>query len=275
MICAWNEFLSVLPTWMRESVDKQGRATLLELRLRMNSPPELVLIHNSIWLTRNVSKDDLMFCFNAACQYSPWTAQTCEKGYISVTGGHRIGICGESVMNNGKISGFRNIHSLCIRVARDYINIGLDASDQWQSTLILGAPGWGKTTLLRGVARKLAQEHYVAVADERCELFPNGYMQGRRMDVLSGCPKAASIDMLLRTMGPEYIAVDEISAAEDAIALYRAAGCGIHLLATAHAASLEDFYSRPVYRPLAQKKVFQTVILMRKDKSYQVERLSA
>lgn len=271
MICAWKDFLAVLPFWIRESVDRQGKTSLLELRLRINSPPEMVMQKNSVWLNGIVTEEDLLFCFNTACHYSPWAAQTSEKGYVSISGGHRIGICGEAVVKNGKISGFRKIKSLCIRIARDFPEIGLEASEQWQSALIIGPPGWGKTTLLRGIARKLAQEHYVAVADERCEIFPDGYLQGRRMDVLSGGPKAETIEMLLRTMGPEYIAVDEITGADDATALYHATGCGVRLLATAHAANLEDFYSRPVYRPLAQNNIFQTALVMSRDKSFHVE----
>lgn len=273
MRCAWKELLAVLPVWMREEVDALGKDSLQELRLRMNAPPELVLGKRSWLLSGIVRQDDLHFCINAASQYSPWAADSSCRGYLTAAGGHRIGICGETVMKDGFVSGFREIRSLCIRVARDITGIGKNADPSWGSVLILGAPGWGKTTLLRDVCRKLSETKNVAVVDERGELFPVGFQPGKRMDVLSGCPKEAGMEMVLRTMGPDYIAVDEITAEADSRALVRVYGCGVSLAATAHAASMQDFYNRRIYRPFVEAGVFQTVLVLNRDKSYRMERM--
>ena len=123
MMCAWNELISILPLWMRKEVDIRGKDRLTELRLRLGSPPELIFAGHSQWLCRAISAEDLSFCINAACRYSPWTAGSESEGYITVPGGHRIGICGEAVIKNGVLSGFQKISSLCIRVARDYSGI--------------------------------------------------------------------------------------------------------------------------------------------------------
>lgn len=273
MRCAWKELLAVLPAWMREEVDALGKDSLQELRLRMNAPPELVLGKRNWLLSGIVRREDLNFCINAASQYSPWAADSCRRGYLTAAGGHRIGICGDVVLRDGSVSGFREIRSLCIRVARDITGIGKAADPGWGSILILGAPGWGKTTLLRDVCRKLSERKNVAVVDERGELFPEGFQIGSRMDVLSGCPKETGMEMVLRTMGPDYIAVDEITAEADSRALVRAFGCGVSLAATAHAASMQDLYDRRIYRPFVEAGVFQTVLILNRDKSYRMERM--
>lgn len=273
MMCAWKEFLSVLPLWLRQEVDSPGREDLQELRLRVNAPPELVLKKRSCWLNRTVSREDLNYCVNTASRYSPWAAATSAKGYITAPGGHRIGMCGEAVCKEGEVGGIREVTSLCIRVARDFPGIGKVAGDLEGSILILGAPGWGKTTLLRDMARHIAEEESVSVVDERRELYPDGFLRGKRMDVLTGCPKPEGIDMVLRTMGPSWIAVDEITAQEDCNALIQAANCGVRLLATAHAGSVRDFRSRNLYGPLVSQRIFDTLVMLRPDKTCTVERM--
>lgn len=271
MHCAWNDLLSILPLWMRSSVDQYRNHPVQEIRLRNASPPELIVAGSSIWLCRTVHSEDLLFCINAASRYSPWAAATSSQGFITAPGGHRIGLCGEAIVKENQMSGIRIPSSLCIRIARDYPGIAGGFRCMNRSVLILGAPGWGKTTLLRDLARAIANEHLVSVVDERQELFPHGFLPGRRMDILSGCPKSQGIETVLRTMGPEWIAVDEITAAGDCTALLQAYGCGVKLLATAHAANLDDFSNRALYRPLYLAHVFDTFLILQKDKSFLVE----
>lgn len=273
MICAWQELLSVLPIRLRSEVDKLGKNSMQELRLRINAPPELVLDGNSKWLAGNVTQGELSFVVNAASLYSPWAASTTAQGYLTAAGGHRIGLCGMVVCKEGEVTGLREIHSLCIRVARDVPDIAKTVSVRG-SVLILGAPGWGKTTLLRDLIRQIGRQEKVCAIDERGELFPKGFDTGRRVDILSGCPKPAGMDMALRTMGPDWIAVDEITAETDSNAVVQAANCGVRLAATAHAASIKDFYSRKAYRKLADKRIFETVLVLHRDKSFSVERMA-
>lgn len=272
MRCAWGSLLGILPMWLRQDVDRLGKDTLQELRLRTGAPPELVLSGGIHRLSKNISKEDLHFCVNTASRYSPWTAATAAQGYITAPGGHRIGLCGEAACKDGIVTAIREIHSINIRVARDFPGIGKSAQI-FGSGLILGAPGWGKTTLLRDIARNLAETETVAVVDERGELFPEGFRRGLRMDVLTGCPKAVGIDMVLRAMGPACIAVDEITAAADTEALLQAVGCGVRLLATAHASGIKDLRSRPVYKPLLDYGIFQTILVLHPDKSFYTERM--
>lgn len=273
MTCAWKEFLAILPLWMRGQVDLLGRDTLQELRLRINGPPELICAQSIQYLSQNVSREDLEYCINTATRYSPWTASTMSKGYITAVGGHRIGLCGNAVIQNGSMKGIRDPRSVCIRIARDFPGIAQHIPANTGNTLILGAPGWGKTTLLRDLCRRISNNHRLCVMDERGELFPEGIPTGRRMDILTGCPKTIGVEILLRTMGPEYIAVDEITAQEDCDALIHASYCGIHLLATAHAASLKDYQTRKIYQSLTEQSVFQSILLLHPDKTYVLERI--
>lgn len=276
MKCAWDKLLALLPPWMQLPVDEQGKDTLQELRLRLNRPPELICQGGNRTLGRKVLPEDLKYVVNAASRYSPWTAASAAKGYITAAGGHRIGLCGEAVIHNGAMTGIRIPTSLCIRVARDFPGIAREAAIIKGSILILGKPGSGKTTLLRDLIRQRSEMgENVSVVDERGELFPEDFFQpGKRTDVITGCSKAQGIDSVLRTMGPDCVAVDEITAKEDCEALLQAGWCGVKLLATAHAAGRKDLLSRPVYRPLAQSKIFETVLVLQQDKSWKAERIA-
>ena len=265
MRCAWQEYLRLLPNWMRRDVDAIGSIQLQELRLRTGLPPELVLGNHSQWLNRNVSSEDLQYVINAASQYSPWAAATASDGYITAAGGHRIGICGDAVVENGIMRGIRKPVSLCVRVARDFPGISGNAENFNGSVLIIGSPGSGKTTLLRDIIRQRSnyKNKSIAVVDERGELFPVAsdgpcFESGKRTDIMRFCGKPHGILTVLKTMGPGSIAVDEITGEADCNALLLAGWCGVSLLATAHAANRNDLFKRPIYRPLIEGKIFDT-----------------
>lgn len=273
MICAQNELLAILPLWLRPELNESVINSIQEIRIRLRAPVEMVLRNSTKWIKRNVTKEDIQFCINAASRYSPWNAASASQGFLTASGGHRIGICGEAVCKDGQMSGIRDVTSLCIRVAKDFSGIseGIPING---SLLILGAPGWGKTTLLRDLIRRISQAgDHVAVVDERHELFPSDiFDHGPRTDILLGCSKGQGIDAVLRTMGPDWIAMDEITGESDCNALLRTGWCGVKLLATAHAASYRDYISRPVYRALVDSRLFDTIVVLKKDKTWCIER---
>ena len=274
MTCAWQELLAVLPLWMRKETDRLGKESLREIRLRTNAQPELVLKEKSIWLERKLVQEDLHYTVNAASRYSPWASGSAARGYLTVKGGHRIGLCGETVFRQGEVTGFRNYTSLCIRVARDFAGIAAGVEKVKGSILVLGPPGWGKTTLLRDMIRQIGERENVSVVDERGELFPEGFERGMRTDVMTGCSKQKGMLTLLRTMGPSCIAVDEITEPEDVETLIQAANCGVRLLASAHANSVYDFHKRAIYRNLLDNHVFDVVLTLKNDQSYTMERMT-
>ncbi len=275
MQCAWQELLHILPPSLRQEVDRLGEDTLQELRLRLGLVPQLVGSSRTVWLEKPVSQQDLSYVVNTASQYSPWAASTVAQGYLTAAGGHRIGLCGQAVVQQGQVTGLRQVRSLCIRVAREIRGIAAGLPETG-NLLIIGPPGAGKTTLLRDLIRMRSDRGpgAVAVVDERGELFPEGlFSRGKRTDVLTGCGKREGVEMLLRTMGPQTIAVDEITAEADCQALHRAGWCGVNLLATAHASSRRDLETRPVYRTILEHGLFDLLVILQRDKTWRMERM--
>ena len=281
MKCTWSALIKILPIWMRKEVDRLGKGDLLELRLRLGLPPELIMSDRSVCLDHIVQSDDLKFCINVASQYSPWAAATISQGYITIEGGHRIGIAGRITLKEGRVCGYSAVSSLCIRVAREFPGISTLLWKEDRSILIIGRPGSGKTTLLRDlVAQKSDMGHKkVCVIDERGEVFPfNGenscFYTGTKTDVIYGCDKRIGATIAIRSMNPDILAFDEITAAEDCDAMLQAGWCGIKQIATAHASSIADLQNRPLYRPILNSGLFDSVVVMGQNRSWILERLN-
>lgn len=273
--CAWKELLAVLPPWIRRETDIIGKNTLQEIRLRRGLEPVLIKSNGRSLIEGKVTGEDIHYVINMACRYSPWTVPTTAQGFITISGGHRIGLCGDVLIRNGRMEGIRAVTSLNIRICRDFSGIGSPLGGYGESILIIGPPGSGKTTLLRDLIRQYSHQENVAVVDERGEIFPTAayFPTGENTDVITGCNKKQGMEMLLRVMGPGWIAVDEITAAEDCDALLQAGKCGVKLLATAHATSVADLNSRPIYRRLLESGIFERVVILQMDKSWRTERM--
>ncbi len=277
MSCEWDKLLAVLPPAIRQQVDKHGKHDAQELRLRLGDKPQLICAGRELRLEGQATQEMLRFVVNTSCRYSPWSAETVARGYLTAPGGHRIGICGEALIRDGVVTGIRDVTSLCLRVARDFPGIGSGAAQIRGNLLILGPPGSGKTTLLRDLIRQISEigPGSIAVVDQGGELFPPGasFPKGPRTDVLTHCPKPMGIEMVLKTMGPGVIAVDEITSAADCVALEQALWCGVRILATAHARDRQDLQGRAVYRKLRDSGLFDKVLILQQDKSWRMERM--
>lgn len=271
MECCPKEVLDILPIRMQNRLFQIRDAPAQELRLRSGQNIVVKYCNRYREIPYEVTKDDLEKILQLTSRFSPWNAQSLRQGYLTAPGGHRIGVCGVMA---GEGLGFQNVESVCIRICRDVAGASRGLENLIGSILILGAPGWGKTTLLRDLAREIAAGHTVSVADEREELFPKGIRRGRLMDVLSRTPKEKAVIQLLKTMGPEYVAMDEITSADDVKAVMACFGCGVQLIATAHAATLEEFCARPIYRELIQNRVFHSLVLLHKDQSFEIGALA-
>lgn len=282
---SYRQAARVLPEPLRTlalAVDDAQMAQVEEIRMRVGQLPTLVLPEGEkpIPGAAGVVRRDLEQLVDLASRWSLHAVlEQVRRGYLSVEGGHRLGLCGTAVMEGEKVHALRDISAADLRVARQFPGVAREVaasllrSGHVENTLILAPPGAGKTTLLRDLIRNLSCGESgpalrVAVADERGEVAAvwQGQAQmevGSRTDVMDGCPKSVAVPMLLRGMNPQVIAVDEITAREDIWAMEQAVGCGVTLIATAHGSGPEDLKRRPVYREMMEKGLFRNLITIR------------
>lgn len=259
------------------SLDELQRQQCEELRVRLGRPltatvaGRAVLLGDGTVLPTREELDELL-ARATECSVHTYLEQLWQ-GFLTTRHGHRLGICGQAPEGDSRL--LRGLSSVNIRVARQVSGLGgelqLCGEDGFRSTLIMAPPGWGKTTLLRELCRRLSARFRVAIADERYEIAACANGSPRffigNCDVLSGGQKRETIPMLLRAMSPQIIAVDEITKEADCSCLLDCAGCGCGLLATAHGSELSDLYRRPAYRRLLENGVFRQVILIRQQGS--------
>ena len=273
----------LLPHNLRDrarELKREERASCEEFRLRLGYPASVVMPEGERSIGGDpVTKRELGFVLEAATGASVHSASSrLAEGFITAKGGFRVGLCGAVGLSGGEPGGFTSVSSAAIRISREHKGACVPIIDsvysggEVRSTLIISPPGGGKTTLLRDLVRYISDAAggpRVGLCDERSEIaaFFEGEPTmdvGRRTDVLDGCPKARAVSMLLRSMNPGVIAIDEITAEEDAEAMTRAAHCGVKLIATAHAASRTELAERPIYRALLASGVFEELIIIRK-----------
>lgn len=264
--------LEYRPMW-RLAAEMHGQ--LQEIRLRTGQPALLHIGGREYFLAEDgsltgdsrqahcVERRELENLLEHICRYSPYAfEEEIRQGFLTVAGGHRIGVAGQVVLEqDGTVRTMKNISFLNIRIAHqikgaaDAVLPALYGEEGLKNVLILSPPGCGKTTLLRDLIRQVSDGNRfssgmtVGVVDERSELAGafQGVPQndlGLRTDVLDGCPKAVGMLLLLRSMAPEVIAVDELGGSGELEALERAAACGCRILATAHGSSVEEVAHR-------------------------------
>ena len=205
------------------------------------------------------------------------SADTIRQGFVTVAGGHRIGLCGTGVTNCGEASFIKDLSSVSIRIAKDIIGASVGVAEKItddrgiSNTLIISPPGYGKTTMLRDLVRTLSDSGYrVSLVDERGELAAKykGVAQfdvGAHTDIMDGFDKAEAAMLMLRTMTPDIIAVDEITASDDIEAMERIANCGVRLIATAHGDDVMSLMSRPLYRKMYELEIFKKAVVLKKE----------
>ena len=275
-----NPYLSaaaLLPEPWRQSayalpLGEQLRAE--ELRLRLGQSVTVLLptgerpLPAAIPVTASALRDLLERATGASVHSA---AEGLRQGYFTARGGCRIGFCGQGVTENGALQSLRSLSSAAIRIPRelpgcaDGLFPALWEKGAGSSVLLLSPPGGGKTTLVRELIRLFSMAgKRVAVLDERGEIGAGGFDLGPSADVLTGISKAEGAMLLLRGMNPQMLAMDEITAPEDLEAIALAVGCGVQLLATAHAPDTDALQKRPLYREMLALGAFDKAVTIRK-----------
>ncbi len=276
---SWENAMQLLPPLLRQrgqALPEALRETAEELRLRLGQPPRVLTEQGEIPFPNcpPVTARQLRDVLELATGASVHTAEhSIRQGFVTVSGGLRIGLCGTVVEEKTGGRGLRELSSMAIRLPRDVRGCGAAAfSKIWDlgfpSTLLLSPPGGGKTTLLREWIRCLSERGVrVGLADARGEVA--GVWRGRAQydlgpctDVLTGGEKAAGSIQLLRTMNPQVIAMDEITAKADVEAAEQIANCGVTVLATAHGKDRESLSARPLYRRLLALELFRYAVVI-------------
>ena len=267
----WNETRQFLgpcfPEEVRTELDMLLPGELREIRIRANRPTVFVTATRTAALPWSPDKRQLEALIEALSEHSLYARQEeTSQGFLTLRGGHRMGLCG-SVSNSDAQSVLCGIGSVCIRIAGEWPGAAdalLQHMNRPAGVLIIGAPGSGKTTMLRDLARQLSSgrdAQQVAIVDERSELAAcvDGVPQldvGDTADVLDGLHKTEAIPWLIRSMAPEVIITDELGSDGDASAVLEAVHCCIAVCASAHGSSLQDAASRPALAALMSRRAF-------------------
>lgn len=316
-----TDLYKIFPAGLRE---RMTRISLIEdgyteVRLRCNGPVTLqrgreeYFLHTAVGLTKNreeaysISVNEIREMMEYISNFSVYAYEDeMRQGFLTIQGGHRVGICGKAVMSEEKIKTIRNISFLNIRLAREIKGCAvrllpyLFENGRLCHTLIISPPGCGKTTLLRDLIRTISEGieitetsgedsvkntmgkavgnkvkiagRKVGLVDERSEIAAcyNGIPQndlGIRTDVLDGCPKTLGIELLLRSMSPEVIAVDELGGADDVAMIKKSIYCGCTILATAHGEDRNEWFYNGGMEKRIGEAIFDRYVFLHKGEA--------
>ncbi|MDQ0417412.1 stage III sporulation protein AA [Croceifilum oryzae] len=287
----------ILPLSIREIIQSLPRTilgSLEEIRIRQNRPLEVITSEQSWFVSYNrqlnttpkdsvlPSREECAKLLNLLSNHSLYAIEEeLRRGYITIEGGHRVGLAGKVVMEQGRVKHLRDVTGFNIRIAREVKGVGEEllpilfgSNQNLHNVLIVSPPQCGKTTLLRDLARLISlgdEKKYpskkVGIVDERSEIAGcvGGVPQhdvGPRTDILDGCPKAEGMMMMIRSMSPDVMIVDEIGRLEDLYAMHEAIHAGVKVISTAHGHTWEEVSRRAELGDLLKQGIFDRVILL-------------
>lgn len=286
-----TEILRIVPLSIRNNLLKATEGyieSIQEIVLRNERPVCVYITGEEMYLTQNgcltryvdsqplvvSSTKDVTDCFNVACGYSVYShLNEIKEGFLTVKGGHRVGISGTAVVASGSIVNIRDISTVSLRMAREVKGCGEEAASLLVKSngglLICGSPCSGKTTVLRDVARILSSKHKyrVAVVDTRGEIAATSkgvnQMDLSMCDVLDGYPRVNGIEQAVRTLSPNFVVCDELGNKEDASALMSAVNSGTRFVATVHASDKEELVNRKNINSILDTNAFDNIVFLK------------
>lgn len=279
-----DEIIRLFPPILKEKlIDALASrwTTLQEIRFRINRPLELVFDEHEEWMKVKPSEQDGLYVLNQLSQFSLYRIEDeLREGFITIEGGHRVGLAGKVNTTNGFVKAIKHIASFNIRIAKEKIGAAAGFIQHlyqynYVNTLIVGPPQTGKTTLLRDIARLVStgwgdvSPQKTGIIDERSEIggsikgIPQHHL-GTRTDIMDACPKAEGMMMMIRSMSPEVLVVDEIGSGQDVQALMEAIHSGVTIVCSIHGNSYEDIQKRPSLKPLFQEQTFDRFVVLKR-----------
>lgn len=293
-----DEIIQLFPQGIRNILGntKLDYNQIYEIRLRVNAPLILIYKGDEFFLTSNgemtnltweayqVTAQDVKAVMESVSQYSLYAFEDeIRQGFITIQGGHRVGIAGKAILDGDKVKGMKYISYINVRLSHQIKECAAEilpyviGEEGVRHTLIISPPRCGKTTMLRDLIRQISNGNKsfagttVGVVDERSEIGGSylGIAQndlGIRTDILDCCPKAEGMMMLIRSMSPSVVAVDELGDYEDIHAIESVIHCGCKLLATVHGSSIEDIKRKPLLQRLVNEKIFERYIILQNQK---------
>lgn len=256
---------------------KQNINDIYEIRIRKNMPLSVrykgkiifpkIGGREVIFGEYDIQKIVSVICKNSLYKYN----DTLQKGYLYTTNGARIGVGGECVCDHGKVITIKNFSSLCIRISHDINGFANNAfniincdNNMIKNLLIISPPGSGKTTLLRDLTRIISniKSSNILVVDEKNEIFYEGCIMEKTIDVLYGCDKKFGFYSAIKALSPDVIVCDELMNEEDAEGVLFASSSGVNTICSVHGKSIDDLYKKDFMRKLFTNKVFEKYILL-------------
>ena len=280
------QILKILAKSIRRIIEEEVPDTdsLQEIRMRTGQPLRITKENRDIPVPEGkahiVTKEEVRETLDYISRYSLYAYENeLRQGFLTVEGGHRVGVAGKVIMEKERVKNIQYISSVNIRVSHEVIGCAdalppyITKNKQVCHTLIISPPGCGKTTLIRDLIRQISDGNQyvkgcsVGVVDERSELggCHMGIAQNRlgmRTDILDCCPKADGMIMLIRSMTPQVIAVDEIGTREDIHAVEYAMQCGCKLIASVHGLDMDEASKKPVLGELIRKRMFERYVVL-------------
>lgn len=293
-IYAWKESLIAVlppPLWSDVEALKDG-GKLEEIRVRVDRPVQYVFSDGERLSEFRPDEGLCDLLFENICEHSIYAREDELKNcFVTLAGGYRVGVCGKAVVEDGTLRRLSRVTGFNLRIAREFkgcaegvVRLMLDKSGAPVSTLLIAAPGVGKTTMLRDIARRFSyggngiRPLKVCIADERSEIagarlgVPTLDV-GPRTDVMDGCPKAQAMRMMIRTMSPQLIITDEIGSEEDALAVREAAVSGVAVAASVHARNVQEARAKKSVERLLQGGWFSRLVELSRFEGRVYERL--
>ena len=278
----YKQIMNILTNDVKSVLERENLQFdyLQEIRLRAGYPVILRYGGNEKILHINATERSIRETLDYVSNYSLFAYENeLKQGFITIEGGHRVGMAGQVLIENNRVKNLKYISSLNIRISHEVVGCAdklfpyITHNMQMYHTLIISSPRCGKSTLLRDMIRQISDGNKyvkgctVGVVDERSELagcyqgIPQNQM-GMRTDVLDGCPKAEGMLMLIRSMSPQVIAVDEIGAPEEVQAVKYAMHCGCKMIATVHGESIEEIRRKPLLEQMIREECFERYIVL-------------